>query len=974
MIKKILPLLLSLSIANSARATSNTPVIGDTINPSGSNTSTTIPKNVSMGGTITFSIVNSSSGTTNNTIAAFSSTGAIKATTSQTNGVLGIVVSGGGTSGNAQVALIGQPSCAFDNATTTGDYVVVSTSTGGDCHDAGSSQPTGVQILGRVTSTNGGAGTYAVAVTGGSGGGGVSLPVSIANGGTGQTGVTAAFNALSPTTTTGDTIVYNGTNDVNLGVPGDNGRLIPDSTQTKGWRQAGYTQWQNGAPITNLIQYGDFENNSTTGWALGTTGTLTNGLPTGTPTFGSGASGTLSISSSSVSAIDGGFSLAIVSTGATTAGNMAHSSAYTVPPGYRTKTVGVRWLWNINSGSSNANFSGSSSNSYAWGAYDVTNSTWLPVNNPFCIGSVASTCYGASVTYGLTTASVRFVIYFPAATSGAATILVDDIYNGPMGSVTGPVMLDWQSCTPTLGWTGGNVTSSFFCKREGDSLLMNGHVALTGAPTGTNLTVSVPNGWTLDTTKITNSNVPYGEAVMVRSGSNTIRTMVRVASTTSVQLFYDSPGTSPSIDSVFNAVTATAPYTFGSGDTVDILTTKIPIVGWSSNMYLDSSTRLTPTYTIITTSGCSPAANCSGGNYIHPAGVTSLDVIVLGGGSGGNGSATSAANDGHASVAGAASTFGSSLLTSNGGQSGSGTGGDGGGTCTINSPALTVKSFQGSSGAGGAFGVINPAGGAGGASPFAGQGQGGGGGGVGAAAQSNTGSGGQGGGGASSGLAGIGGGGGGSACYLEALLMTPLSSYPFSVAAVGSCPGGAGCGGAAGTSGFIGGAGASGVILITENYPNQGTTGFSSKASARYSASTTQSIANNSTTNLTIFGTKSYDTTGTFNSSTGAYTVSESGKYRATLQVAANGTVAATVATALEPFISQAGSSTQSTHGAAWASTTTATGYSALISDTFNCLAGDTLTFQAFTNLTGSSLTVGSGLVPMYITIEELGN
>ena len=46
----------------------------------------------------------------------------------------------------------------------------------------------------------------------------------------------------------------------------------------------------------NYISFNNFENNATTGWSLGTTGTITSGLPTGTPTFGSGASGNLSIS------------------------------------------------------------------------------------------------------------------------------------------------------------------------------------------------------------------------------------------------------------------------------------------------------------------------------------------------------------------------------------------------------------------------------------------------------------------------------------------------------------------------------------------------------------------------------------------------------------------------------------------------------------------------------------------------------
>jgi hypothetical protein len=52
---------------------------------------------------------------------------------------------------------------------------------------------------------------------------GTALP--IANGGTGQTTATAAFDALSPLTTQGDVLYYNGTHNVRLG-PGTNGQFL----------------------------------------------------------------------------------------------------------------------------------------------------------------------------------------------------------------------------------------------------------------------------------------------------------------------------------------------------------------------------------------------------------------------------------------------------------------------------------------------------------------------------------------------------------------------------------------------------------------------------------------------------------------------------------------------------------------------------------------------------------------------------
>lgn len=62
--------------------------------------------------------------------------------------------------------------------------------------------------------------------------------VAIANGGTGQTSQTAAFDALSPTTTKGDLIVYNGTDNVRQAVGADNYVLTADSAQATGVKWA----------------------------------------------------------------------------------------------------------------------------------------------------------------------------------------------------------------------------------------------------------------------------------------------------------------------------------------------------------------------------------------------------------------------------------------------------------------------------------------------------------------------------------------------------------------------------------------------------------------------------------------------------------------------------------------------------------------------------------------------------------------
>jgi hypothetical protein len=91
---------------------------------------------------------------------------AVIAATSETSGIIGVVVGGAGTTGNAQIATVGVASCTFDNTTTAGDYVQISSSIAGDCHDAGASTPVSGQILGLVLSS-GAAGTSSMQWFGG---------------------------------------------------------------------------------------------------------------------------------------------------------------------------------------------------------------------------------------------------------------------------------------------------------------------------------------------------------------------------------------------------------------------------------------------------------------------------------------------------------------------------------------------------------------------------------------------------------------------------------------------------------------------------------------------------------------------------------------------------------------------------------------------------------------------------------------
>jgi hypothetical protein len=100
---------------------------------------------------------NSTTGTVLNELAKFNPDGTVSVTgAGDLGGAIGVVVSGAGTSGtspDAIVGFIGVAPCVFDNTAVEADYVTISRTAAGKCHDAGSAYPSGVQVLGRVVDT-----------------------------------------------------------------------------------------------------------------------------------------------------------------------------------------------------------------------------------------------------------------------------------------------------------------------------------------------------------------------------------------------------------------------------------------------------------------------------------------------------------------------------------------------------------------------------------------------------------------------------------------------------------------------------------------------------------------------------------------------------------------------------------------------------------------------------------------------------
>lgn len=466
--------------------------------------------------------------------------------------------------------------------------------------------------------------------------------VAIANGGTGQTAQTAAFNALSPTTTKGDIIVRDSTNNIRVAIGSNDQVLTADSAQASGlkWAPAGtasplttkgdlysYTstnarlpvggynqmlmpnpnastglQWSNmGTPLKNYIQYSDFENNATTGWSLAHT-SLTSLIPTSVASAdvafdsthgGSAANGNLSQSITGT-ALSGSFSLSVASSAASTAGDLLISQAYTIDASDQAKMMTIGFNFKCSSNPTNLVFSGTSTNSFAIYIYDVHNAAWIQPAGVYAINQASGVGSARAVTFQTPSnmTSFQIAIININASAGAETMVYDDFYVIPQqfnysAPVTDTGANQW---TPTGSWsTNSTYTGKWW--RVGDRGFYEVNIALAGAPTSASLTINLPH--TIDTSKITNTSalvLRMGDGKALDSGNDGYPLGVYYNTSTSVGVLSDKTvsGSNPVNIDEATSVTQASPFTFGASDSITV-SFSAPILGWASNSQMSDS-------------------------------------------------------------------------------------------------------------------------------------------------------------------------------------------------------------------------------------------------------------------------------------------------------------------------------------------------------------------------------------------------
>ena len=425
--------------------------------------------------------------------------------------------------------------------------------------------------------------------------------LAISRGGTGQATKTAGFDALSPTTTAGDVIVHNGTNNVRQAIGSDGQVLVADSSQTNKLK---WTTLQQGAK--NYITNGGFENNSVNSWSSVGCATVTNSFPASVGSGGaafSAANGgraknaaTADPSVISSGQLAGNYSLSWGFTTTGTAGDMLISPAIVLDLEAQASVQTFSFFYKVASSSgSSINFSGTSSNTLGVAIYDITNNAWIQPAGVFNIVQ-SSGVAKASGTFQVpsNTTQVQVAVYIAnTQTSSSLTVYIDDFVLGPQVVQYGAPVTDWVLYTPTMsGGTPANGTLNGRYRRVGDSMEIEGSLEFSGAAGAfSTVLVTIPSFATIDTSKfslgtVASDRIRVGNASMLDSGVALYPGTVSYASTTQIQVYRENVSGS----AVGNTpITNASPFSFAASDVIQ-WSAKVPIVGWSSTVQMSNDT------------------------------------------------------------------------------------------------------------------------------------------------------------------------------------------------------------------------------------------------------------------------------------------------------------------------------------------------------------------------------------------------
>lgn len=347
----------------------------------------------------------------------------------------------------------------------------------------------------------------------------------------------------------------------------------------------------------------DFEGNTVSPWTAFTT-TLSGGVPT---TITASAT-QMAISATATTPLAGSYSMLLTKSAANAVGQGFISSTFTIDREDLGKVLTGSFYYEKVSGT--VDLSGTSTQSLEVWVYNVTAASWIQptgyrgMNQGTGAGRLSFTFQADA---NAANNSYRIVVLTAQTDTNAYSFEFDDFSVSPQTITQGTPVTDWASFTPTTSWT-SNTTVGGQWRRVGSNLEVRCRVLCTGAPTAATLTITLPFGLTANSAVVSiddDSRVGYG--TVLDTGTQRYFCFVNIATTTTVKLAV-SPDTGAGYVSSNSFVTQALPFTFASGDQIDV-SFSIPITGWSSQVQMSNDTDTRVCAVSVTGSSTSVGSN-----------------------------------------------------------------------------------------------------------------------------------------------------------------------------------------------------------------------------------------------------------------------------------------------------------------------------------------------------------------------------
>lgn len=300
------------------------------------------------------------------------------------------------------------------------------------------------------------------------------------------------------------------------------------------------------------------------------------------PTDGSGGSPTVTATISSSSPLAGLNSFVLTKDAANRQGEGIAATTITIDPAYRAKVVQIEFDYIVGSGTFVAGSPGVDSDVLVY-IYDISNSQLIEPSSIKLLSnsSTSSDKFVANFQTSSNGTSYRLILHCATTSTAAFTLKVDNVKIKPCNYIFGSLISDWISYTPTGSWVNTTYTGKW--RRVGDSMEVQANAGLTAEPNAAEFFISIPSGYTIDTSKLAAQGPGFslGSFAILDSGTQVYTGSVLYSSATAVRATYGAAN-GAGANTNNGIVNQANPMTFAANDQIGA-TFIVPITGWSSS-------------------------------------------------------------------------------------------------------------------------------------------------------------------------------------------------------------------------------------------------------------------------------------------------------------------------------------------------------------------------------------------------------